>query len=233
MIATISLSYWVISKEAVSSRYAFKYMQQDALRKNALTPEGAGIWTLIWAYYCLLIHFLVFAFPIRAIYSIWDLTRSMKKAARSKAMRDIKLSHRRRGSSTSLSSSETLTSSRDASLPCSTSGSEAGDLDPELYADGESLDSDSVVHAVVIPNYKEEVDGLRETLEVLASHPNARYQYDVSPNFQFLLFPHGRYHLATRTSAGDWSGTNPKYCAVLWQGIATKQPDCGSIWPLR
>jgi hypothetical protein len=179
MFATIALSYWVISKEAVSSPYGVKYMQQDALRKNPTAPEGAGIWTVIFAYYCLIVHITTASFPIRACYSLFDLTRSMKKAARTKALRDIKVSPRRRGSSTSLSSSETLTSSRDQSMPSSTSGSDAGDNELDAYTDGE-LDYSHVVHAIIIPNYKEEVDGLRETLEVLASHPMAHYQYDVS-----------------------------------------------------
>lgn len=42
------------------------------------------------------------------------------------------------------------------------------------------FDQDKVVHAIIIPNYKEDVDGLRETLGVLASHPQARVSYDVS-----------------------------------------------------
>ncbi|ORY65869.1 glycosyl transferase family group 2-domain-containing protein [Pseudomassariella vexata] len=179
MIATISLSYWVISKEAAASRFGYKYMQQDTLSAVSASSAGAGLWTVFFAYYCLLIHVLVAIFPLRACWSIFDITRSLKKTARNKALRDIKLSHRRRGSSTSLSSSETLTSSRDASTPSSISGSEAGDLEPEFYTDGD-IDLDSrLIHAIVIPNYKEEVDTLRETLEVLASHPQARSTYDI------------------------------------------------------
>ena len=49
-----------------------------------------------------------------------------------------------------------------------------------MYTDGDAADHDHVIHAIVIPNYKEEVDSLRETLDVLASHPQARDSYDVS-----------------------------------------------------
>jgi hypothetical protein len=178
MIATICLSYWVISKEATSSQYGYHFLHHgaSATALSAASPTGAGIWTVIFAYYCLFIHVLVSAFPLRACWSIFDITRTLKKTARSKTLRDIKLSHRRRGSSTSLSSSETLTSSRDGS----TTSSEAGDFETELYTDGDSTPVDNVVHAIVVPNYKEEVDTLRETLEVLASHPQALYTYDVS-----------------------------------------------------
>ena len=37
-----------------------------------------------------------------------------------------------------------------------------------------------LVHTIILPNYKEEMDTLRETLEVLASHQLARSSYEVS-----------------------------------------------------
>ena len=39
---------------------------------------------------------------------------------------------------------------------------------------------ESVVHAVILPSYKEDMDTLRETLSVLASHTLAKSSYDVS-----------------------------------------------------
>jgi len=178
MLALVALSYWVISKEAAASRYGYKYQPQDSLSAPGYSPEGGGIWTTIFAYYCLVIHVLVFAFPLRLCWSVWDMTASLKKTARSKTLKDFKFAHRRRLSSTSLSSSETLTSSHASS----SASSEAGDVEPEFYNDAD-LATDRVIHAIVLPNYKEEMDTLRETLDVLASHPQARNCYDVS----FLL----------------------------------------------
>jgi hypothetical protein len=174
MVATIGLSYWVISKELETQRYSYQYQQQDSLSAPIYQPRGSGVWTRVFAYYCLLIHVLVAMFPLRACWAIWDLTRNLQRMSRSKTLQDVKFSHRRRGSSTSLSSAETLTSSRDFSA----SSSEAGD-EPEYLIDAD-IAVDSVVHAIIIPNYKEEMDTLRETLEVLASHPQARDTYDVS-----------------------------------------------------
>ncbi len=176
MLGTISLSYWVISKEAEATRNSYSLSSPSS---TVSATQGAGSWTVIFAYYCLFIHFLVFMFPMRSCYAMLDLTRSLEKFARSKSLQNFKLAHRRRGSSTSLSSSETLTSSRDGSAPSSSSTSEAGDVEPEFYSDGDS-DGHRVIHAIIIPNYKEEVDTLRETLDVLASHPQARDTYDVS-----------------------------------------------------
>jgi hypothetical protein len=175
MVALIILSYWVISKEALASRYGYKYQPSDSLSAPGYSPEGGGVWTSVFAWYCLVIHIMVFAFPLRLCYTVWHITRNLRKTARSKTLKDFKFAHRRRLSSTSLSSSETLTSSHASS----SASSEAGDLEPEFYTDGDAS-PDRVIHAIVLPNYKEEMDILRETLDVLASHPQARNCYDVS-----------------------------------------------------
>jgi hypothetical protein len=46
--------------------------------------------------------------------------------------------------------------------------------------------AEEVTHAIIIPNYNEDIDTLRETLDVLARHPRARSQYEVgtSPSDQ-------------------------------------------------
>lgn len=196
MLATLFLSYWVVSREARSAGFtlpSIPFLGSQSPRTSApatmpINTEGGGLWTVGFAYYALFIHILVFAFPIRSCYAILDLTKSIGKATHSKSLKDFKLSHARRGSSTSLSSSETLTSSRDIASP-SSSSSDAGDYETEFLSDA---DAHHVIHAIIIPNYKEEVDTLRETLDVLASHPQARDCYDVStlsgsPNFYLLM----------------------------------------------
>lgn len=176
MLATITLSYWVISNQLENRRYTFMYESIDSLSApRPHDPKSGGGLLKLFSYYCLLIHFLVFIFPLRSCWAVFNITRSLKKAARARELKDIKFGHRRRASSTSLSSAETLTSSRDVS---SATSSEAGDFDLEGTAD--DIATDRVIHAIVIPNYKEENDTLRETLEVLASHPQARSTYDVS-----------------------------------------------------
>lgn len=187
MVVTIALSYWVISRESEAQRNGYHYQQPDTLSAPSSSTTGGGIWTVIFAYYCLFIHVLVSMFPLRACWAIWDLTRNLRKTARSKLLKDFRFARRRRGSSTSLSSSETLISSRDG---CSASSSEAGDLDQSTYPDTDTA-RDQIIHAIIIPNYKEEMDTLRETLEVLASHTQARNTYDVStPNSHFRKSRH-------------------------------------------
>lgn len=122
MLATILLSYWVISSELHAQRSGYyKYQPDDSLIAPIYETQRNGTLVMIFSYYCLLIHLLVFVFPLRSSWAVFSITRTLRKAARTKALRDIKFGHRRRGSSTSLSSSETLTSSRELSSTSSLS----------------------------------------------------------------------------------------------------------------
>jgi hypothetical protein len=55
---------------------------------------------------------------------------------------------------------------------------------PQLDSNGDKLNHSSsareVIHAIVIPNYQEDIGTLRMTLSVLAAHPRAVTQYKVS-----------------------------------------------------
>lgn len=42
------------------------------------------------------------------------------------------------------------------------------------------LPEQEVIHAIILPNYKEDLETLRTALHVLASHPRASSQYEVS-----------------------------------------------------
>ena len=190
MIALSVLCYWVVSRDSPFEQQQYSYDQTDS--KGTLYPStstmGAGSWSYVFAYYCLLVHVLVCIFPLRACWTIWNLTQYMKRAARSDSLLDLKRLASRRDSYASASSSETLISSRTSTSSSTTS--EAGDCDPDFYTDGVPGANDNVVHAIIIPNYKEEIDTLRETLDALASHPQAHYSYDVSRlNAQTVIIP--------------------------------------------
>ncbi|KAF4996465.1 hypothetical protein FDECE_12438 [Fusarium decemcellulare] len=179
MIALVALCYWVISRESSVEQHRYKYEQPgtQATYYSSTSTSGAGTLTYIFAYYCLLIHILVCVFPLRACWTIWNITQSMKRAACSHSLLDFKKLASRRDSRASISSSETLIKSPDSSSSSTTS--EAGDLGPDTCTDYVSSAGDHIIHAIIIPNYKEEPDTLKETLDVLASHPQARDSYDV------------------------------------------------------
>jgi hypothetical protein len=184
MMLLVALCYWVISQEAQDGRQNHDLGGgKDAGAPSTISSQrGAGIWTLVFSYYCLFIHVLVFIFPVRACWSVWDITQSLRKAAQSKAMEEYKKTIvRRRVSLTSVSSSDTLTSETLASESnaCLSTASEASDSEIETHTDVTEYPEEPVIHAIVIPNYKEEMDTLKETLEVLASHSRAQTCYDV------------------------------------------------------
>ncbi|UNI21027.1 hypothetical protein JDV02_007058 [Purpureocillium takamizusanense] len=61
----------------------------------------------------------------------------------------------------------------------SSTTSDTSDVEFDIYTDEINCSPSSIIHVIIIPNYKEELDTLRETLEVLASHPQAHYSYDI------------------------------------------------------
>lgn len=180
MMALIALCYWVISKERRDAQPNYATTNRPHLLG---TKSGAGIWAPVLAYYSLLIHALVFLFPARACWSLWTITRSLRRAVQSKAIEDYKKCRfRRRVSLTSVSSQDTLTTGTLTveSNTCSPVISDASDSELDNYTEDTEISEDPLIHAIVVPNYKEEVDTLRETLDVLASHSQARTTYHVS-----------------------------------------------------
>lgn len=180
VVALLALCYWVLSKDSTIVRHGFILEQQaKSAPSSDTTPQTtpAGIWTSVFAYYSLFIHSLVVLVPIRACCAIWDITKKMQRSSRNQLMQDyIRSAIQRRGSQASMSSSSTLTPD---SVSASSAVSELGDTELEAYTDGDALGQDTIIHAIIIPNYKEEMDTLKETLEVLASHPRACTSYDV------------------------------------------------------
>lgn len=177
LISLLILTYWVLSHEYTAARDLVKSDSADKTPASRFS-YGAGIWSYVFAYYTLFIHFLVFIAPIRACVAVWDITSSLRKDARLHAIREYKLRRPRRESQASISSSETLTTER---LSISASSTEVmSDVELSYMSESEEPTAAHVIHAIIIPNYKEEIDTLRESLEVLACHPHATMTYDVS-----------------------------------------------------
>lgn len=71
---------------------------------------------------------------------------------------------------------------------------------------------DSIIHVILIPNYKESVDTLSETLDVLASHEMARTQYRVG------LFSCQCSHSETKTCITGLSSDGRRRTELCWKG---------------
>lgn len=183
MLVLVALCYWVIWQEAKVDSPGDEVQGDSSEYFEASPAPGGGIWTVIFAYYSLFIHVLVVIFPMRACWALWSVTKSLRKSEQNKAISQYKKrTVRRRVSLASVSSAVTVSSDA-LTAETNASSSTVGDaVDVELheYTDDTDLSDDQVIHAIVIPNYKEEIDTLTETLDVLASHSQARCSYDVS-----------------------------------------------------
>jgi hypothetical protein len=74
----------------------------------------------------------------------------------------------------------TLPSSADTSVSQISTSQSSSEIDASDSITESEDDQGLVIHTMITPNYREDVDILKETLDVLASHPQARYSYDAS-----------------------------------------------------
>lgn len=136
-------------------------------------PDTLTSTQLFFVFYTVLVHLLALAFPVRLCYAVWQLTREIKSVIaqygstyRQSGIRSLTRTLGSPGAS--LSHIETARGE-------STSRSSSSSGETRIRSDSLGM----VVHAILLPNYKEDIDTLRETLEVLASHAQARTSYDV------------------------------------------------------
>jgi hypothetical protein len=127
------------------------------------TPPGLKLSQKIFIFYTLLIHCDTSIFALRLLLSIFVVKRG------------IKTTLLRRNDLPSGFYSEGVIQHTDAQ--------ELDRRSPPLTPTNkleQSSNEDEVLHAIVIPNYQEDIDTLRLTLAVLAAHPRAVTQYKVS-----------------------------------------------------
>lgn len=124
----------------------------------------------IFMVYTVFVHTNMLAFAARLSCSLWYATKATKQV----------LSRRRVGRS----SREGSASSQDGFVDILSSPSQKLP-DPSVFKLNDPVvteveDDAEVVHAIILPNYGEDIHTLATTLNVLASHPRARTQYEVS-----------------------------------------------------
>lgn len=120
----------------------------------------------IYAVYNVLIHVLALIFPLRLCWSLRQITHEVQGLAFQRTtpanVVDIQEKNRTIGSPA-------------ASLSPITSGATSDDDDSRKRSRSLGM----VYHTILLPNYKEDINTFRETLDVLASHAQARSSYDV------------------------------------------------------
>ena len=166
---------------------------------------GANAWELLYVVYSVLAHLSACVlFPARLCWAVFQLTGEVRRA-RAEAheiARPYAESEASAASSSAASSGAGTAGSSGGSTLVDDKGSmlslSAGSQTPDTpisragtprMGDKSRFEdlAESVVHAIILPSYKEDLDTMRETLSVLASHVLAKSSYDVrSPCLRFL-----------------------------------------------
>ena len=113
----------------------------------------------IFLTYSVLIHLSMFGFTVRLSFALFRVTKETKEALERRAWRTPRSSFDGRFVDSPIANQE---------YP-----------DPSAFKTNDSREEEEVIHAIIVPNYAEDIDTLRTTLNVLASHPRASSQYEI------------------------------------------------------
>ncbi|KAJ5737738.1 uncharacterized protein N7483_002863 [Penicillium malachiteum] len=141
---------------------------------------GLNMAQIIFVIYAMLIHFQMFAFTLRLGWSMLRVTAKTREALgrRPTPKRAVSVSS---ASSSSSSPCPTLDEGYESQSLSPVSLPSPNPFSEKLYSiTGSKVEEDELIHAIILPNYSEDLHTLETTLNVLASHPRARSQYEVS-----------------------------------------------------
>jgi hypothetical protein len=124
---------------------------------------------MLFIFYYSYAHLSMFLFVPQLSIAIWQTTKGLAAVGKKRRFGDS-------SSSSSMVYSDSGYSS-DLSDEISSNGYPRS---PSSITKADLPLEDRILHAIIVPNYMEELDTLRETLGVFAAHDRARYQYDVS-----------------------------------------------------
>ena len=129
---------------------------------------------MVFVCYTIAAHVLALVFPIRLCWA----TRSLTKRLRGVSVKQVSTPRPRRRSMKEIKHQDDGYEASISSFADSSSSSVYSESTDDCSPEREKL-SDVVLHTIIVPNYKEELDTLRETLEVLACHRHAKNTYEV------------------------------------------------------
>ena len=187
-IPPLSLFLWIfVSYQALCGLLPFAAgaAAHDPHRQRRLF--GCNVWELLYIGYSVAAHLSACVFfPLRLCWAVWQLTHEVRRA-RAEAL-ELARPYAESEAASSTSSAGTAGSSTlvddkasalsvGAGAPPETPRSSSRVSTPKMGGFEDRVDE--VVHAIILPSYKEDMDTMRETLSVLASHLLAKSSYDV------------------------------------------------------
>ena len=119
---------------------------------------------LVYVYYTLFIHVLGVLFPLRLCWATKSMIRNLKMVAIQQQASLFRASSK---------------SAKRGEAGDSVDSDSSDSMELSTLKENEWDEKKPLVHAIILPNYKEELDTLRETLDVLACHPQASSSYEV------------------------------------------------------
>ena len=179
----LSLLLWIlIAWQALSGRIPSPFTSRSSFHEKPYDWHHLNAWEWIYIIYSVAAHVSAcLIFPARLCWSTWHMVDEIRLAkydaaevSRPYADSEAASSIDDKASLMSLSAASSASATPEAPL------SRASTPSSKVGAAGGYEDADTVIHAIIIPNYKEDMDTMRETLAVLASHVLAKSSYDVS-----------------------------------------------------
>ncbi|KAJ5626577.1 hypothetical protein N7528_004004 [Penicillium herquei] len=138
---------------------------------------GLNLAQVIFVIYAMLIHFQMFAFTIRLAWSIFRVTAKTREAlGRRLPQRSVSVSSASSSSASSSSPSIIFDEGYESRSLSPVSLPSPNPFNEKLYSINAAKVEHELIHAIILPNYSEDLHTLETTLNVLASHPRARSQ---------------------------------------------------------
>lgn len=131
---------------------------------------------LVFVYYTLFVHVLGLLFPMRLVWATRSMISNLRKAV-SQPLYQARTAPSQLGKA-----GESISVYEDSLSSADCSGSESEEIELSLSTSTSTeieWEDEPLLHAIIIPNYKEELETLRETLDIFASHPQASSSYEV------------------------------------------------------
>jgi hypothetical protein len=144
-----------------------KYSSQYEVNTDQATP-GLRLSQKILIFYTLLVHTDTALFALRLLFSILVVNKGLKATLL------------RRDDLPSGFYSEGVLQRTDSQELVARSPQGSPKLESKTVKFSQPSSDNEVIHTIILPNYKEDIDTLRLTLAVLAAHPRAASQYKVS-----------------------------------------------------
>lgn len=176
ILGWLLLSYWALGDRIPSWFHSSSTTAHGAHQHQGSRPlDHLTTAQILYITYSLLVHLLgCLSFPLRLLWSLWHIGDEVK-SAKFEAAEEIPVLDSEGSEFEKSSQLSGSLSTRSLNMP---EGSLSRVSTPRSLALEDSVDH--VIHAIILPSYKEDIDTLRETLSVLASHHLAKSSYDVS-----------------------------------------------------